>query len=231
MSSNATKKMLYSGVSPLELVKYRVLSCTDQTEKGFYTELHVNSLDIGTLTPAQYRAVADKSNQGMRLSAGALRRIAQFLSDDTCQKGWISFYLPARALVYNHLRKMLESEYKTASYDLSRLVIEVPSEILFEDSRQISETMTQLKKDFGVRFMLSGFCDEYCPILRLPQFPVDFVFLDSSVDTPATFRTLSGAIKMAKQDSKTVISRIKNPLADLSSDEMPDLYIPDIPVP
>lgn len=230
MGSATQKKILHSGVSPLELVRYSVLSYADGTEQGIYTELHVNNPEMGTLTPSQYRAIADKSNQGMRLSACALRRVADFLSENKESRGWVSFYMPARAVVYNHLRKMLESERNTESYDLSRLVVEIPYEILYEDPKQISETMTKLKEEFGVRFMLSGYCDEYCPVLRLPQYPVDFVLLDSTFDTPNSFKTMLGAINIAKQSGKTVIARLSKPLYGLTREEAPNLYIPDIPV-
>lgn len=230
MGSATQKKMLYSGVSPLELVRYSVLSYADGTEQGIYTELHVNHPEMGTLTPSQYRAIADKSNQGMRLSTYALRHVADFLSENRGGSGWVSFYMPARAVVYNHLRKLLESERNAENYDLSRLVVEIPYEILFEDKKQVSETMTKLKEEFGVRFMLSGFCDEYCPVLRLPQYPVDFVLLDSTVDTPNSFKTMLGAVSIAKQSGKTVIARLRKPLYGLTREEAPHFYIPDIPV-
>lgn len=230
MGSATQKKMLYSGVSPLELVRYSVLSYADGTEQGFYTELYVNNPEMGTLTPSQYRAVADKSNQGMRLSAYALRHVADFLSKNRGSRGWVSFYMPARAIVYSHLRKILESERNTENYDLSRLVVEIPYEILYEDPKQISDTMTKLKEEFGVRFLMSGYCDEYCPVLRLPHYPVDFVLLDSTVDTPNSFKTMLGAINIAKQNGKIVIARIKRPLYGLTPDEAPHFYIPDIPL-
>lgn len=224
-----TEKMLYSGVSPMELLKYSVISGADKTDHGIYTELVINNPDTGTLTPAQYRVIADKTNQGIRLSSCALCRAAEYLSEDSENKKWISFYLPARALMFSHLRKMLESERRGGGYDLSRLVIEIPADILYEDAGQITETVNGLKSEFGVRFLLSGFCDEYCPILRLPRYPVDFVLLDSSVDTAEVYKRVLGAVSIAKQSGKAVIVRIRNPFDGLASDA-PDYYISDIPV-
>ena len=229
MSKAVQKKMLYSGVSPLELVKYRVISGSDKAERGFYTELNVNHPDMGTLTPAQYRVISDKSNQGMRLSAAALRRAAQYLSENA-DKNFVSFYLPARGLMFSHLRKMLEGERRTGGYDLSRLVIEIPSDILYEDSEQVSGTMNELKGEFGVRFLLSGFCDEYCPILRLQRFPVDFVLLDFSVDTADVYKSVLGAVNVAKNGGKAVMVRCKYPFDGLSAADAPDYYVSDSPV-
>lgn len=230
MKQTATKKLLYSGASPMELVRYSVFSGKDGTVKGFYTELNVNSVELGTLTPAQYRVITDKSNQGMRLSACALRRVSSLLSEDRQGTAWISFYLPTRALVYSHFRKLLEGERKKGECDLSRIVVEVSSEILYEDAAQISETMTRLNREFGVRFMISEFGDEYCPILRLPHYPVDFVLLDSSVNSTVTLQALSSAVKTAKLSNKTVIARLNKPVTGLRPEETPDCYITAIPV-
>lgn len=225
------KQMLYSGISPLELVRYGVFSCEDNTEKGWYTELHVNNPELGTLTPAQYRAIADKSNQGMRLSMCAFRRVTSILEQDRNGTAWISFYLPTRGLVYSHLTKLLEGERKTGGCDLSRLVVEVSSEILYEDAAQMSDTMLKLNREFGVRFMMSGFGDEYCPILRLAHYPVEFVLLDSSIDNVKTLQEYSSTVQIAKQNNKTVIAQMKRPVSGLKPDEMPDCYIPGIAIP
>lgn len=230
MSSATQKKMLYSGMPPLKLAKYRVLSYVDGTEQGIFTELYVNHPETGTLSPAQYRVIADKSNQGMKLSAYALRNVAAFMSEGKGGDNWISLYMPAKSLVYSHLKKILESEYKSESYGLSKLVFELPPEILYEDAGQVSQTIVRLNEEYGVRFLLGGYCDEYCPILRIQRFPFDFVLLDPTVNTPQMLKAVRGAINIAKQNGKAVIARINSPFSGLAADESPDFYIPEIPI-
>ncbi|MGN1095857.1 MAG: EAL domain-containing protein [Eubacteriales bacterium] len=230
MGNSITEKLLDSGISPLELVKYNVLSCEDGEAKGVFTELHINSLELGTLTPAQYRVVTNRNNQSLRLSTWAFRRIVPMLSDEKEKAEWISFYIPSKALMRGNLKKLLENEQKKSGCDFSRLVAELSSEILYEDAESASGMMAELKEEFGIRFLLSEFGDEYSPLLRLPLYPFDLVLLDSSVDGEKTLRASSAAVRLAKQYSGGVIMRIEKPIPDIEPDASPDLYIPGKPI-
>lgn len=234
MNHTVAEKMLDAGISPLELVRYPVLTWRDGAEQGCFTELHINSLELGTLTPAQYRVVTNRNNQSLRLSTWAFRHTVPLLSKETDGGGcgecgeWISFYLPSKALIRGHLNKLLEGERKKGSGDFSRLVVELSSELLYEDAAEASENMAKLNREFGIRFMLSEFGDEYCPIQRLPLYPVDFVLLDSTIHSAETLQASAIALKMAKQCGKTVIARLKNPVTGLPPEASPDCYIPEL---
>ncbi|MDD6094212.1 MAG: EAL domain-containing protein [Clostridia bacterium] len=229
MKQSVAETMIESGISPLELFEYPVLSCSDGAEQGIFTELCINSLELGVLCPAQYRVVTNRNIQSIRLCTWAFRRIVPLLRER--DGGWISFYIPAKALMRDHLRKLLESEQKKAPVDFSGLVAELSSEILYEDAEKASEKMTELNKEFGIRFMLSEFGDEYCPVLRLPQYPVDFVLLDSSVNSEEALGSSSVAscVKLAKQCGKKVLLRSRLPENVKAREASPDYYIPENP--
>lgn len=215
-----------SGIAPLELVKYSVLSCMDKSPQGIFTELRINSLELGALYPAQYRVVTNRNSQSIRLSTWAFRRIVPTLSE---LKGnvWISFYIPAKALMRDNLKKLLENERKKGVTDFNGLVAEVSSEILYENAEQAAAKMKELRDEYGIRFLLSEFGDEYCPILRLPLYPVDFVLLDSALGAEEDFKTSSSAASMnlAKKCGIKVIARLNRPV---SGDGAPDYYMSEL---
>ncbi|MGN0492940.1 MAG: EAL domain-containing protein [Acutalibacteraceae bacterium] len=221
MTEATAEKMMESGIAPLELVKYSVLSCRDNSPQGTFTELRINSLELGALYPAQYRVVTNRNSQSLRLSTWAFRRVLPTLSE---REGWTSFYIPAKALMRGHLKKLLENERKKGVTDFNGLVAELSSEILYEDAEQAAAKMRELRDEYGIRFLLSEFGDEYCPVLRLPSYPVDFVLLDSSLGNEEDLKASSAAasVGLAKRCGIKVIARINRPV---SGDAAPDCYM------
>lgn len=213
------EKFTESGIAPLELVKYKVLSCRDNSPQGIFTELRINSLELGALYPAQYRVVTNRNSQSVRLATWAFRHILPMLSEQS-DSGWISFYIPAKMLMRDHLKKLLENERKKGVADFTGLVAEVSSEILYEDAEQAAAKMRALREEYGIRFLLSEFGDEYCPVLRLPSYPLDFVLLDQALDSEEAMKTSAAAsVNLAKQCGIKVISRLSLPA---SGDGSPD---------
>ena len=216
------EKFTESGIAPLELVKYGVLSCKDKSRQGIFTELRINSLELGALCPAQYRVVTNRNSQSIRLATWAFRRTLPMLSE-LKGNGWISFYIPAKMLMRDNLKKLLQNEHKKGITDFKGLVAEVSSEILYENAEQAAAKMNELRQEYGIRFLLSEFGDEYCPVLRLPLYPVDFVLLDSALGNEGDFKTSAAAtVNLAKQNGIKVIARLNRPL---SGDSAPDYYM------
>lgn len=225
MKSIAAIKFNESGISPLELVMHKVLRFGNKTQVGSFTEVYVNSLGLGTLTPAQYRVVTNRNNQSLRLSTWAFRKLVALPAEEKDSAQWTSFYVPSKALMNGFLRNLLENERKKNDIDFSWLVVELSSEILYEDAKNAALNMDKLREEFGIRFLLSEFGDEYCPILRLPLYPVDFVLLDSSIDSKDAIKASSAAVKIAKQNNKTVIARLRHSASGLQPDISPDCII------
>lgn len=232
MTETTAEKLTAAGVLPLELTEHSVLSCSDGSKQGVFTELCINSLELGALYPAQYRVVTNRNNQSIRLATWAFRRVSELLSERE-DAGWISFYIPAKALMRDQLRRLLENAQKKGNCDFSRLVAEVSSEILYEDAEQAAAKMNELRKEFGVRFLLSEFGDEYCPVLRLPLYPVDFVLLDPLINNAEALKTSSAAacVEIAKKCGIKVLARLSKPVSERGGVAVPDYYVPDLSVP
>lgn len=223
MTTAEKDDLMLSGISPLEIVSYDIFSCRGGKKAGCFTELRINSLELGPLYPAQYRIVTNRNNQCIRLATWVFRKLAE---ETVSGEGFVCFYVPAKMLLRGHLKKLLESESKKKNRELSRMVAEVSSEILYEDAEKVSEAMQDLRDTYGLRFLLSEFGDEYCPVLRLPLYPVDYVLFDSAIDTPEAMGTpaASAALRIAKQCKKAVIARI--PLGNTRGELSPDYCIP-----
>ena len=225
MNISVAEQMLNEGISPLELVYYKVRSLKNQAQQGLFTELRINSLELGTLTPAQYRVITNRNNQSQRLSTWAFKKILPLLDDDKDFSGWISFYTPSKMLLRGHLKKLLENAYKNRETDFSRLVVEISSEVLYEDAAKASECISEIKSEFGVHFLLSEYGDEYCPVMRLPLFPFDYVMLDSPTDTVEGLAIYETAISVAQKSGMQVIAQLKRASNERTQGIQCQLYI------
>lgn len=229
MKETTAQAMMASGIAPMELTENAVISSADRQKQGIFTELCINNLELGALYPAQYRVVTNRNNQSVRLATWAFRRVVTRLSElsENADPCWISVYMPAKMLMRDQLKTLLESESQKSNCDFSRLLVELSSEILYEDAEQAADKMKALRAAYGLRFLLSEFGDEYCPVLRLPLYPVDFVLLDSSLNHAEVLKTSSSAasVKLAKQCGIKVISRLTQPVSGLASDAAPDFYL------
>ncbi len=199
-------RVLESAVAPLELLKQPVMELGRDEPYGYFTVLRINSLDMGALYPAQYRITTNRNAQSVKLATWALRQLSQWLPRQKDVQR-VSFYCPVKMLLRGNLEKLLEAEAKRAATYLSRLSIELSGDLLYEDAEVAAACMDALRKHYGVHFLLSEYGHEYCPVLRLPSYPVDAVLLDSSIDSEQVLLSpaVSAAVKTAKTFGKKIL--------------------------
>ncbi len=182
MSDDTYAKMLLaSDLSPMELVYYPVRSTGRREPAGLIGVVKVNSMDLGVLYPAQYRVVSNRNALGARLAAWAFGQLMEEMADMDLHRllpDWISLYIPSKMLLSGQLEKLLDHAAPKQKDYRKHLVLECSSELLLESSGQVAATMEALRQRFGVRFMISGFGDAFCPVMRLSELPAEFVALD-----------------------------------------------------
>jgi EAL domain-containing protein (putative c-di-GMP-specific phosphodiesterase class I) len=184
---------LESGVEPIEIRYVPVMSTSTRKPFAYRTVLQLNTQSLGVLLPADYEPVASRTVQCLNLALTNITDIAETITHSKergIKADWFSAACPVRMLIKGSAAKLLSEHFEEIEFpDPSKLCLEFPSQVLFEDRDKAAKELSSLKF-MGVKTILTGFGDEYCPTLRLAGFPFDYVILDKSVSD-----------KMASQNS------------------------------
>lgn len=177
-------KTIESGITPLRL-RYDVINQFENNKVILRSSFIIESLDLGVLQFEQYRFVARRSKIGDEL---VKRLIEKVFGDFTNIKGefpnleCVSIPITPRMLVSGKVSeivaKLLEvyPEITPAS-----ICIEVSADVLYEDTQLIKPHFESLK-ELGVKIALFELGDEYCPVFRLSELPLNYAFVDNYIN-------------------------------------------------
>ncbi len=174
------KQAIESGVEPLTL-HYEKASVFASSQKIVRTSIWVNSLDLGVISPNEYRFVARRYKQGDALVKRHIQKLFKILPEFFALHPDVLFVtVPVfgRLLEQRVLFDMLfEAFLNHPQVKPDKICIELSADILFEE---LETTIAELKKikDYGVRIAVSEIGDDFCPVLRLPKLPFEYGFLD-----------------------------------------------------
>lgn len=175
---------LECGVEPIEIRFVPVMSTTTRKPFAYRTVLQLNTQSLGVLLPADYEPVASRTVQCINLSLTNITDIAEiirFAKERGIKADWFSAACPVRMLTKGSAAKLLGEHFREIGFpDPSKLCLEFPSQVLFEDRDKAARELSSLRF-MGIKTILTGYGDEYCPTLRLSGFPFDYVILDRSV--------------------------------------------------
>ncbi|MBQ9777968.1 MAG: EAL domain-containing protein [Clostridia bacterium] len=184
MSAYASEvaRVLESGIEPLTL-EYEVVKSFSGEKKILRTGLCINSLDLGVLTPVQYRFVARRSMQGAALVVRQVKKLLAVIPAlKKINKGVYLFTIPAYArIVKNGTLYQILSDALLCNQSVSpdSIGVELSSDVLYEEPDQILPKLEQLAQ-LGVKLVLCELGDEFCPVMRLAQMRFDLAFLDAT---------------------------------------------------
>ncbi len=176
--------LLASGIEPLTVTRTVVRDCSTGLPRAFRTALQINSLELGTLTDAEYTLTAERTGRSLLLFERALlyvgRAIGLCLSSGL-DFDWISVRCPLSALTRAQVYDTVLRVFAGNETVLSRLCIECPAELLsLPRSDKVPETLAALR-GAGIRTMLRDFGEEFCPTMRLSAYDFDYVCLHKDV--------------------------------------------------
>ena len=224
------KRIIESGIKPLELYYQSVLDTQFSTVCAYRSELRINDLELGVLMAEQYMPVALRTSRCVFLSKWNLDKICIEMSGlmkKSIDFDWFSLYIPTRMLLKSDLPTAVYEALGNAGIEeASSLCLEFSEEIFYEDSDKINEIFEKLKA-IGVKTMLSGFGSDYCPNLRLSQIPFDMVLLDEGVTRRILKRKedkglIEAVVYFAKQNGCYIVANgVEN------ADELNDAYKSD----
>lgn len=176
-------KATVDGLRAVEL-NYRNIREISSGQTAFIqTKTMLNSPNLGVLSPDKYRDVAEMTNQADQLFRleliQALEANSSFYERDI-GFNWLSVYLPVRLLREKRTTKFAADYAARYQVATSRICFELSSKLLTETDEQVPSTI-QTMRNLGFHFMLTDFGGSSCPLMRLSDYPVDFVMLSPEV--------------------------------------------------
>lgn len=181
--ADKNSKAMVNGLRAVEL-NYRTIREISSGQTAFIqSKTMLNSPNLGVLSPDNYRDVAEMTNQADQLFKLELIQVLEanttFYERDI-GFSWISVYLPVRLLREKRTTKFVSDYAARYQVPTSRICFELSSKLLMENDEQVP-TSIQSMRNLGFHFMLTDFGGSSCPLMRLSDYPVDFVMLSPEV--------------------------------------------------
>lgn len=171
---------LKSGVTPI-VFDYQDVRFFATSNHLIRTFMVLNSLDLGTLTPKEYRFVARRTKQGNHMVKRHIEKLVRMIpklieKDPTVECFTIPTY--ARLLKDGILAGMLFDAFTLyPETPPSKICIELSADILYEEMDESVSRIAELR-EMGVKIAVCEVGDEFCPVFRLASLPVDYAFID-----------------------------------------------------
>ncbi len=178
------KNLIESGVAPftVELAPLRFFEDADKPQGRviYRSSLLINSLELGVLTPAEYRYVARRIKKREELVAchidQAFEEILKLALD---ADGAFSVTVPIypKTLLSGAASKLLfEAFARHPDVSSDCVTLELSADILYEDVSLVRDRLSELRA-LGVKLAIFELGDEYCPFFRLASLPFDYAFI------------------------------------------------------
>lgn len=214
------------GVRAIELM-YRAIRRTDDDGQAFYrTNMRLNSPNMGTMMPDRYLSVLDSTDRCISVFNLALVQLIQ-ASEKFSERGidfkWCSMYMPLRLLRKNDCQKTVSEIIGEYSIFPENICFELPVSLLYEEDGCCAESIRNMRKR-GFHFMLPGVGGDGFPLMKLADFELDYILLDSRLTD------MLGVSERSDSCVKSIISFISEldaePVADgvSSSEQTAKLY-------
>ena len=171
------------GLRAVELY-YRPIKEISNGSVAFYqSQTRLNSEKFGVLLPDAYREVSEMSPQCLSLFSleftQALEAIAKFIEKEK-SFAWLSVYMPVWFLKEKRAELKLIEQCEKFGVPTNRLCFQLSEKLLAEKDGAAATAIDNLRKR-GFHFLLEDFGGDVCPMMRLADFPVDYVMLSPEV--------------------------------------------------
>lgn len=172
------------GLRPVELNYRPIREISSGRTVNFQSVTKLNSPSLGVMMPEAYREVAEMSPQCLNLFSleldQALNAILHFTEREV-PFGWVSVYMPVWFLKEKRAEKNVVEQCQRLGVPTNKICFELGEKLLTDTgSEEAADTINNMRNR-GFHFMLNEFGGDSCPMMRLANFPVDFVMLSPEV--------------------------------------------------
>lgn len=171
------------GVRAIEM-QYRMIREIATGRSAFcQSRTQINSPGMGTMMPENFREVAEVTKQCIelfRLELIQLIHACKRFEEREMNFGWVSVYMPVRFLLASDSDKVLMTFCDKHEIATNQLCFALSGKLLTDAEEHTPTVLTNLRNR-GFHFMLTDFAGEGCQMMRLADFPVDYVMLSPEV--------------------------------------------------
>lgn len=171
------------GIRAVELY-FRIIREISSGQPAFFqSRTQLNTPGLGTLMPENFRDVAEMSEQCIDLFMLELNQACESIirfEERELNFNWISLHMPAQFLVMENAENQLMAALKSTDVSPNRLCFSFTDGILGE-SNDTAASRIQNLRNRGFHFMITNFGSYGCPVMRLADYPVDYIMLSPEV--------------------------------------------------
>ena len=181
--SNETLQTNVGGLRAIEIFYRGIREIESGSVSFFKSRTRLNTPGLGTLMPETFREVAEMSTQCLTLFDLELNQVLETeknLREREFIFRWISVYMPPKLLLERSTESRLTSRFEEAGIDTNRICFELPAKLLTEGNQDHARSIQNLR-NLGYHFMLNGFGGSNSPMMKLSEFPVDYVLLSQEI--------------------------------------------------
>ena len=172
-----------NGVRAIQL-QYRTIREIATGRSAFcQSRTQINSPGFGTLMPENFREVAEVTKQCIelfRLELIQLIEAVKRFADRDMSFGWVSVYMPVRFLMAADSDKVLMTFCEKKEIATNQLCFALSGKLLTEGDEGSAVALKNLRNR-GFHFMLTDFAADGCQLMRLADYPVDYVMMSPQV--------------------------------------------------
>jgi len=212
--TSEVERALETGVEPITLNSWQIYSARSLRPCAFRTELKINSTVLGVLSPAEYDVAADKSERAVVLAERAVKyalRAIDLFAERRKRTELITVRCPVNILKKTDFVESLGKAIDGNNEKASKLCMEFPASLMYAKTAEVCPSLEAMRQ-LGVKTMISDFGGEFCPLMRLGEFPVSFVSLAAStteaLGKPTTAKSLETMITFVRDLHIDVIANI-----------------------
>ncbi len=166
----------------IELLFAAVYSSETNSLSFLHSQLQINSEKLGVLLPNQYLPIAERSRQCCQLSQMAIEKLIESINyffKRGLEFSFASVYISPKFFLQDDFLHILTSALFENQIPPSAVCIELPVDVLYK-YEEFEPLIKKIKSD-GFHFLLNGFGDSYCPVLKLADTDFDYVMLSPDV--------------------------------------------------
>lgn len=172
-----------NGVRAIELYYRAIKEISGNSTEFYQTEMRLNAPLLGVLMPDRYLPVTDISEQSIKLFKLAFVQLVQAITKFT-ERGvsfkWVSLYMPVAALKNADSIRIISEICRKFNVSTDKVCFELPVTLLNESDACASENINELRK-LGFSFLLSEFGEGISFMMKLAEYRLDYILLDSSI--------------------------------------------------
>ena len=171
------------GVRAIEL-RYRAVRETDTENIAFYqSSMRLNSPSLGVLTPERFVPALEADDRCVTIFQLALVQMLQALEkfhERELKFDWVSVFMPLRLLARPDCVDIVRQTAEKCNVPPYRICLEFPLSLLERNDTVCAVSISKLKK-LGFHTMLTDVGGNGCPLLKLADYELDYIMLDSEL--------------------------------------------------